>query len=44
MNLALRRLNPGDPLTLTIQRDGETIGALTYVARPPESYTDLPAR
>jgi S1-C subfamily serine protease len=44
MNLALRRLNPGDPLTLTIQRGGETVGALTYVARPPESYTDLPAR
>jgi S1-C subfamily serine protease len=44
MNLALRRLNPGDPLTLTIQRGTDTIGALTYVARPPESYTDLPAR
>jgi S1-C subfamily serine protease len=44
MNLALRRLDPGDPLTLTIQRGTESFQALTYVARPPETYTDLPAR
>jgi S1-C subfamily serine protease len=40
MNLALRRLDPGDPLTLTLHRGSDTIQTLTFVARPPQSYTN----
>jgi S1-C subfamily serine protease len=40
MNLALRRLDPGDPLTLTLHRGSDTIQALTFVARPPQSFTN----
>jgi hypothetical protein len=44
MNLALRRLDPGDMLPLTIRRGSETFQTLTYVARQPETYTDLPVQ
>ena len=43
MNLALRRLDPGDMLPLTIRRGDETLQTLTFVSRQPESYTDPPA-
>jgi S1-C subfamily serine protease len=44
MNLVLRRLDPGDLLPLTIQRGSDTVQTLTYVARQPETYTDLPVQ
>lgn len=44
MNLALRKLSPGYPLTLTLLRGEQTIQALTYVVRPPETITDIPVQ
>lgn len=44
MNLALRRLDPGDMLPLTIRRGEETVQTLTFVSRQPETYTDTPTQ
>jgi hypothetical protein len=44
MNLALRRLDPGDMLPLTIRRGSETLQTLTYVARQPATFGDLPVQ
>jgi S1-C subfamily serine protease len=44
MNLALRSLDPGDPLNITFRRGADTVQQLTFVARPPQTYRDQPSQ